>query len=102
VTPAAGSLGELERQVGRLLVGGVIVSAVLLSGGLLLWLVEPHGALGLALLNAGLIALMATPILRVVVSFAEYVRMRDWFFAAMTIAVLAELMLTLFVALRQR
>jgi uncharacterized membrane protein len=102
VTAAARSLGELERQLGRLLVGGVIVSAVLLSGGLVLWLVAPQGALGLALLNAGLIALMATPILRVVVSFAEYVRMRDWFFAAMTIAVLAELMLTLFVALRRR
>ena len=32
---------------------------------------------------------MATPILRVVVSFAEYVRMRDWFFVATTMVVLA-------------
>jgi uncharacterized membrane protein len=102
VTAGAGSLGELERQLGRLLIGGVIVSAVLLTGGLALWLVDPHGGVAVALLNAGLIALMATPILRVVVSFAEYVRMRDWFFAAMTIAVLGELMLTLLVAFRRR
>ena len=43
---------------------------------------------------------MATPILRVVVSFAEYVRMRDWFFVAMTMVVLAELTLTVIVAFR--
>jgi uncharacterized membrane protein len=102
VTQRSGSLGDLERQLGRLLVGGVIVSAVLLTGGLALWLMDSDGAVAVALLNAGLLALMATPILRVVVSFAEYVRMRDWFFAAMTIAVLAELTLTLLVAFRRR
>ena len=46
------------------------------------------------LLNAGLIVLMATPILRVLVSVVEYVRMRDWFFAVTTLAVVAELSVT--------
>jgi uncharacterized membrane protein len=54
------------------------------------------------LLNAGLIALMSTPILRVVVSFAEYVVMREWFFAAVTILVLLELSVTVVVALSKR
>jgi uncharacterized membrane protein len=44
------------------------------------------------------VVLMATPILRVVVSVVEYVRMRDWFFAATTIIVLTELAWTLFFA----
>jgi uncharacterized membrane protein len=98
----AESLNHLERQLGRLLVGGVIVSAVLLAAGLALWLGDPDGAFAVRLLDAGLIALMATPILRVVVSFAEYVRLRDWFFVAMTMLVLAELTLTVAVAFRSR
>jgi uncharacterized membrane protein len=100
VTAGAESLGDLERQLGRLLIGGVIVSALLLAAGLALWLRDPGGASTVRLLDAGLIALMATPILRVVVSFAEYVRRRDWFFVAMTMLVLAELTLTVAVAFR--
>ena len=42
---------------------------------------------------------MATPILRVFVSFVEYVRMRDWFFVAITVVVLIELTVTVVVAL---
>jgi uncharacterized membrane protein len=102
VTAPAEPLGRLERHLGRLLVGGVIVSAVLLAAGLALWLLNPGAAPALWLLNAGLVALMATPITRVVVSFAEYVRMRDWLFVAMTIIVLAELTLTVVVAFNSR
>jgi uncharacterized membrane protein len=40
--------------------------------------------------------------MRVVVSFTEYVRMRDWLFVAMTLVVLAELSLTVAVALARR
>ena len=42
---------------------------------------------------------MATPMLRVMLSFAEYVRMRDWLFVATTIVVIVELALTVGVAL---
>jgi uncharacterized membrane protein len=102
VKPQAEALGRLEQQLARLLIAGVIVSAVLLAAGLALWLADPRSALSTWLLNAGLIALMATPIMRVVVSFVEYVRMRDWVFVALTVVVLAELTLTMTVALSRR
>ena len=95
------SLSGLEQDLGRLLVTGVIISAVLLAAGLGLWLVHPAGGIAAWLLNAGLIVLMGTPMMRVLVSFLEYVRMRDWFFVAMTIVVLAELTLTVVVAFRR-
>ena len=96
------SLARLERHLGRLLVTGVIASAVLLAIGLGLWLSSPQSAVALWLLNAGLILLMATPIMRVIVSFAEYVGMRQWFFAGVTVVVLIELSVTVLVALSRR
>ena len=96
------SLARLEFHLGRLLVTGVITSAILLAIGLGLWLSNPESSVALWLLNAGLIVLMATPIMRVVVSFAEYVSMRQWFFAGVTIVVLVELSVTVLVALSRR
>ena len=54
------------------------------------------------LLSVGLVTLMATPLLRVLVSLAEYVRLREWFFVLTTVAVLVELSVTVIYALRQR
>jgi uncharacterized membrane protein len=99
VTSCPDPLARLERIMGRLLVTGVVVSALLLAAGLALWLAHPSAA-GLRLLNAGLIVLMATPILRVLVSFSEYVRLRDWIFVGATLVVLAELALGLALAHR--
>ena len=96
------SLSRLEEHLARLLIAGVIVSAALLAAGLALWVGNPHGAAAVWLLNAGLVALMGTPIMRVVVSFAEYVRMRDWLFVGMTLVVFAELALTVTIALSRR
>ena len=93
------SLGHLEEQLGKLLVTGVIVSAALLSTGLIFWLVNPGAARTGWVLNAGLIVLMGTPITRVAVSVAEYVRLKQWFFVAVTLIVLAELAVTVGVAL---
>jgi uncharacterized membrane protein len=93
------SLARLEVHLGRLLVTGVRISAILLAIGLGMWLFDSHRSNALWLLNAGLIVLMATPILRVIVSFAEYIAMRQWFFAAVTILVLLELSVTVLVAL---
>ncbi len=93
---------RLESDLGRLLVIGVLTSAALLAIGLGLWLSNPQSAAALWLLNAGLIVLMGTPIMRVVVSFAEYVGMRQWFFAGVTIVVLVELSVTVLVALSRR
>ena len=102
MTSAPGSFERLELHLGRLLVTGVVASAVLLATGLGLWLSNPQSVAALWLLNAGLIVLMGTPIMRVVVSFAEYVGMRQWFFAGVTIVVLVELSVTVLVALSRR
>ena len=96
------SLVRLEARLGHLLITGVIVSAALLAVGLGLWLSGAHLSQALWLLNAGLIVLMATPILRVLVSFSEYIVMREWFFAGVTVFVLLELTVTVLVALSRR
>jgi uncharacterized membrane protein len=93
------ALLRLEVHVGRLFSIGVALSAVLLGIGLGLYLFAP-GALADRLLDAGLLVLMATPMLRVLLSVAEYVRMGDWFFVATTLAVLAELSVTVLSAFR--
>ena len=83
------------------MVAGVTISAILLAAGLGLWLFQPNHGVSMWLLNAGLIALMATPIMRVVVSFAEYISLGQWFFAGVTVLVLAELTITVLVALKR-
>jgi hypothetical protein len=91
-------IGRLEVLLGRLLLGGVLSAAGCLTAGLTLWLARVAPPIANALLTAGLVILMATPILRVVVSLAEYARMRDWFFATTTLVVLIVLAVTIGVA----
>jgi uncharacterized membrane protein len=93
-------LTQLELHVGRLFVAGVTISAASLAIGLAFFLVSPDAPATSGFLSAGLLVLMATPMLRVLLSVVEYVRMRDWLFAATTLAVVAELSVTLFSALR--
>ena len=84
-------LGERwESRAARALGFGVVVSACLLLVGLLLWsqAAEPWAS---RLLEAGLLVLMATPATRVAITLIEYIRARDWFFVATTLAVLAVL-----------
>jgi uncharacterized membrane protein len=89
---------RLERIIGRVLRGGVVVSSVCLTAGLALSLagVEPAATV---LLNAGIIVLLATPVSRVVVSTVEYVVERDWPFATLTFIVLLELVASAVAAL---
>lgn len=96
------ALSRLEEHLGRLLVTGVTISAILLLIGLVLFVVVPANAIGGVLLTVGLFVLMGTPMLRVVVSFAEYVRMKDWFFMATTIVVLGVLATSVFLALSRK
>jgi uncharacterized membrane protein len=96
------SISRLERHLGRLLLAGVICSATLLLIGLTLWMSQAAPSVANALLNIGLITLMATPVLRVVVSLVEYARMRDWFFVATTLAVLVVLFVSIGLALKSR
>jgi uncharacterized membrane protein len=58
----------------------------------------PSGFANVAL-TLGLIVLMATPILRVVVSLVVYIRMRDWFFVMTTVMVFVLLAVTVSLAL---
>lgn len=92
------SLARLEALFGKVLVTGVVGSAALLGVGLLLWLLGYDGTWDRRILDAGLLTLMATPIVRVVVSAVEYTRQREWFFALTSLAVLAVLAFTLVIA----
>lgn len=97
----------LRRLVGHLLRGGVLLSAGLtalglayayvsgvsvgaptpLTGGTIVHIVRAGGPE--ALLVSGLLVLVLTPVARVVVSFVEFVAVRDRAFAAITAIVLA-------------
>jgi uncharacterized membrane protein len=89
---------RLERIIGQVLRGGVVLSSVCLTAGLVL---SGGGAAPPAavLLNAGIIVLLATPVSRVVVSTVEYVVERDWPFATLTFIVLLELVASAVAAL---
>jgi len=93
-------LERLESLLGRLLFIGAMASTALLAVGVALWMLGFRDRLSGPFLNAGLIVLMATPMARVVVSFVEYLRERDWFFAATTLTVLGVLIATILVAVR--
>lgn len=76
-----------ERGSGRLLLAGVLAATACLLAGLSMWTIAAPSARWL--MDAGLIILMATPVLRVVLAIVEYARARDWAFAAAAVAVLA-------------
>lgn len=71
----------------RLLRLATWVSAGLLFTGLMAWLAGAAAAP--VVLHLGLLLLMATPVVRVVMALAEYVKAGDWVFAALTAIVLA-------------
>jgi uncharacterized membrane protein len=84
-------IDHLERRVGRLLEFGVTLSSACLAVGLLVWIVRRDSRAATILLTAGLIALMLTPLARVVASLVTWIRLRDWFFVGTTIMVFAVL-----------
>jgi uncharacterized membrane protein len=81
----------LELAVARVLRAGVLASSAALAAGLIASLLAPEGALAARLLTGGVLALLATPALRVMVSIGDYLRERDWLFALLTLIVLLEL-----------
>jgi uncharacterized membrane protein len=95
--PAA---GRLERWLGVILKAGVLASTGLLALGLLLQLLEVAPAAAAALIGAGLVVLMATPVARVAASVVEYALERDWLFATLTTTVLIILLGSLMVSMR--
>jgi hypothetical protein len=73
------------------------LSLVVLAGGLALWMAAPES--GARVLGAGLLLLMAVPLLRVTVLLAVFVWRRDWYSAGMTAAVLGVVITTIVIAL---
>ncbi len=90
---------KLERAIAIVLRVGVTISSACLALGLIASLVSDQGELSRALLHTGLVVLFATPVARVIVSILQYVRERDWTFAALTTIVLVELLASAVAAL---
>ena len=84
------STSRLEHVISIVLRTGVVTSSVCLGVGLALSLVGASAPAQLVL-NVGVIVLLATPVVRVLVSIAEYISERDWGFVLLTAIVLAEL-----------
>ena len=102
MTAPPSALQRLELVLGRLLQAGVILAAVCLATGLALWMARGASDLSHTALTAGLVVLMATPIVRVVVSLVAYIRMRDWFFVLTTVMVFLLLAVTVTLALMKQ
>lgn len=98
MTTRADSLQRLEVTLGRLLHTGVFLSAIAMAAGLALWMIQGETALSSGILTTGLMILMATPIMRVLVSLVAYLRMRDWLFAGTTVLVFVLLAVTVTLA----
>jgi uncharacterized membrane protein len=97
-----GSLPPFERLlIGGMLIG-VLLSTALLCTGLVWVLVRPSSSAGEVVLDVGLLILMATPVVRVLLSIAEALRRRDWFWLWNTTAVVIVLLGTLAYSLRTR
>ena len=63
-------LERLEVMLGRVLLAGVLLASGCLAVGLIMWMAGGYPIAANRVLAAGLIVLMATPILRVVVSLS--------------------------------
>jgi uncharacterized membrane protein len=93
------SAERLERILGRVLGVGVSVSSICLTAGLLTTLAGGGSVVARALLQAGIVVLLATPVVRVAVSSVGYARQRDWLFVTLTPVVFGELLATIVAAL---
>jgi uncharacterized membrane protein len=93
------SAERLERILGRVLGVGVSVSSICLAAGLLTTLAGGGSVVARALLHAGIVVLLATPVVRVAVSSVGYARQRDWLFVTLTLVVFLELVATILAAL---
>ena len=78
----------------------VVVSGILLALGLTLH-VAGTVSLSATVLAAGLMLLMAVPVMRIFITIAEWIREKDWPFAAVTLVVLVELTIALLLATRR-
>ena len=85
---------RLERQIGRLLSVGVVISAVAMASGLVLHFIGAQAA-AVRTLQAGLVLLIAVPLARILASFADALRRGDRLLSVSTGLVLAILIGTI-------
>jgi len=85
------AMQRLETTIGEVLRFGTITSSTMFALGLVMTLAHYQPAVAQLLLVAGLVILLATPVMRVIVSVIEYVRERDWTFVLLTLIVLLAL-----------
>jgi len=105
-------LEDLNRLIAHILRGGVLLSVGILLAGLAIaaleggtypaTVVEPDRILGPllrlrpdALLSAGILVLISTPVVRVAMSVGTYLKGRDWVYAGITGIVLVNLLTAL-------
>jgi uncharacterized membrane protein len=94
------ALPPFERTLTRLMRAGMWISSVLLAAGLAVFLLAGVSSGEDALIRAGLLTLMATPVLRIVLSIVEAVRLNDRFWLWSTLAVVMVLAGTLLYSLK--
>lgn len=86
---------DLEVRFRWVSVTSVALFAIALVLGMILHILSPGSPVSVGMLQAGLVALMAAPAVRIVVAVAERVRRRDWSFVLMTMVVVIELAIVL-------
>lgn len=86
----------LARIIHLTLVSGLVISVAAMAAGLILSAAGLAAAASL-LMKIGLLALLATPALRVVIAVIGYLVERDWLFTVISVLVLA-LLITSYVA----
>lgn len=89
---------DLEERFLWVVRAAVIAGGLALAAGLLMHLAWPDKAAANTYLRAGLMLLMATPVLRIVIVLAERIKRRDYQFVLITAVVLLELSLTMWFA----
>src|SRR5262245_8422580 len=90
---------RLEELIGGVLRAGVIASSICLGAGVVVSLIGTAPAFANALLQTGIVVLLATPVARVLVSIIDYAQQRDWRFTLLTLIVLVELLASAVAAL---
>ena len=90
---AESGLNRLEHQLSRLLRIGVLLSGACLAAGLVMHFAGVN--VGDAVMRAGLILLMAIPVMRIAASFVDAVRRADRLLAFATAFVLVIMALTI-------
>lgn len=93
-------LSRLEQQIGVVLRIGVALSAAAMIAGLALFFAGSPWAR--PLLNSGLVLLMAIPVTRIIASFIDGCRRRDWLLVWATAFVLVVMAATLVYSLGGR